>query len=423
MRGYLALLVTLALAGCSVDGEGQSTGDSEPAPIGRYAARTEGPTEALLAHLDDLERTFRETEELGPRQARQATLNFQAASAETAAAALARADLSAQQAFSVANITLPNLARAASEDPSALGKIFAICDDLVKRYPNTPTATFGALFKVNTLASAPEEVMANSEERFEQLVEAALLLGRLEPAHPSTPDILAEIAPGAEQLGKHEAALALYQLLAERFKDSPKARYAPGNVRRLSMLGKPVEPTISGPSLDGLRQVSLDDYRGKVVLVDFWATFCGPCVEEFPVLKSIRDKLGTDRFEVLGVCLDKSALEAATFLKKFRADWPQLSGLPSSDSEFTSDNELVYRFGAEFIPLKLLVGADGTLLATGHSLREMRPTLESLFPGELPPITPLEMPLQGISKTPLFKSESAGDGAQAGTGSLAPVPH
>jgi peroxiredoxin len=77
-------------------------------------------------------------------------------------------------------------------------------------------------------------------------------------------------------------------------------------------------------ALDG-RQVSLSDFRGKVVLVHFWATWCPPCVEEIPTLDRLYRELKGREFELLAVSADEGGVEAVTaFMKKNRLNVPVL---------------------------------------------------------------------------------------------------
>jgi thiol-disulfide isomerase/thioredoxin len=69
-------------------------------------------------------------------------------------------------------------------------------------------------------------------------------------------------------------------------------------------------------------QIQLSDYKGKVVYVDFWASWCGPCKRSFPVLNSLRSKYQSQGFEVIGVNLDDDVADAKAFLAKLPVSFP-----------------------------------------------------------------------------------------------------
>ena len=83
-------------------------------------------------------------------------------------------------------------------------------------------------------------------------------------------------------------------------------------------------PDFTFPGLDG-KKVSLSDYKGKVVLVNIWATWCPPCVEEMPSMEKLYRKFKGKNFEILAVSIDEPGLKAvAPFMKKFRLTFPAL---------------------------------------------------------------------------------------------------
>ena len=88
---------------------------------------------------------------------------------------------------------------------------------------------------------------------------------------------------------------------------SVAAKFA-GVVRRLTLVGNKIE--LSGNYLDG-QPVKSDDYRNKVLLVMFWATWCGPCLAELPDVKAEYQLYHAKGFDVLGVSLDTEAAELA----------------------------------------------------------------------------------------------------------------
>lgn len=84
-------------------------------------------------------------------------------------------------------------------------------------------------------------------------------------------------------------------------------------------------PPLSGTTLEG-KSVSLSDYKGKVVLVDFWATWCGPCKAEIPELVKLQEELGPKGLIVLGVSMDDEPEAVPAFAKKMGINYPVLVG-------------------------------------------------------------------------------------------------
>ena len=119
--------------------------------------------------------------------------------------------------------------------------------------------------------------------------------------------------------------------------------------------------------LDG-ESISLADYRGKVVLLDFWAVWCGPCLGEIPRIKAVYEKYHDEGFEVIGVSLDEDAAVLREFIEEQEIPWRQIF-----DGQKWAGH-LVQRYGVHGIPAPFLIDREGKVIsvkARGNLLSEL----------------------------------------------------
>ena len=125
-----------------------------------------------------------------------------------------------------------------------------------------------------------------------------------------------------------------------------------------AVLGRPV-PALTLPDLDG-RLHPLSDYRGHRVLLNFWASWCGPCLEEMPALNRAQAKFGEQGAIVVGIAMDEPA-RIRTFLAMHPVSYPILLGQLGSPSTTMQLGD-----AREMLPYSVLIDADGSILAV-HS--------------------------------------------------------
>ena len=120
-------------------------------------------------------------------------------------------------------------------------------------------------------------------------------------------------------------------------------------------IGKPLD--IRFTALDG-REVDLAKLKGKVVLVEFWSTTCGPCIGEMPSVKAAYEKLHARGFEVVAISLDDKEAPLRRFIKEKELPWPQ-----HFDGKGW-ENQFAVRYGVFGIPTMWLVDKSGNLRDT-----------------------------------------------------------
>ena len=115
--------------------------------------------------------------------------------------------------------------------------------------------------------------------------------------------------------------------------------------------------------------VTLADYRGKVILLDFWATWCGPCKVEIPGFVEMQQKYGPDGFQVIGISIDDRAEQLKPFADEMKMNYPVLVGLGRDD--------VTDAFGPVFgVPTTLIISRDEKICVT-HAGMTAKETFES----------------------------------------------
>lgn len=163
--------------------------------------------------------------------------------------------------------------------------------------------------------------------------------------------------------GRYDIARKVCELAMKNHPDASVRGHFQGRLARIEMIGKPA-PEILGSDVDG-KPIRLSDFKGKVILVDFWATWCPPCIAAFPELKAADVKYGPKGFEILGVNLDaqrqdvgtvaKAAPTVRKFLLATRAAWPNvLIGPGAKDDPATL-------YGVDEIPANFLIDRTGKI--------------------------------------------------------------
>jgi thiol-disulfide isomerase/thioredoxin len=184
------------------------------------------------------------------------------------------------------------------------------------------------------------------------------------------------VSLGSFYVRSAEKKKALLERAVEQYPEGRSADTARAILHRLDAVGKPFELEFT-EAISGT-EISMKDLKGKVVVIDFWATWCGPCVAEMPKMKALYAEYKDKGVEFIGVSLDVSYAQGGLkklkeFVKTQGISWPQYYQGNGWESQFSKS------WGINSIPTVFLVDQDGKVasIAARGKLETMIPELLS----------------------------------------------
>jgi peroxiredoxin len=173
-------------------------------------------------------------------------------------------------------------------------------------------------------------------------------------AYANFPDALWVDGMALAQLGQDDAAKAAFEKYVKmKPADDPNRQRALRYVSRPELARAKMAPPFAITAIDG-RRISMDDLQGKVVLLDFWATWCEPCREALPHIQNVAKKFQGQPLVILSVSLDTDEQKWKEFITKNEMTWPQYR-----DGGFTGP--IAKMFAVHAIPHTFTIDADGVL--------------------------------------------------------------
>lgn len=190
------------------------------------------------------------------------------------------------------------------------------------------------------------------------------------PDSPDSAEAMLQLGIAQEFAGEEEEAKRWYGRVVAAFPKAPQAAKAAGARTRLDSIGKVI--SFRGQSPSGAA-VDLAGFRGKVVLIQFWATWCEPCKADMPTLRELTAKYGSSGLAIIGVNLDSSAQEMSAYLSENRMPWPQIREEGGLDSR--PANEL----GILTLPTMILVDQQGRVVNRNVQAAELESEIRKLL--------------------------------------------
>jgi thiol-disulfide isomerase/thioredoxin len=218
--------------------------------------------------------------------------------------------------------------------------------------PSRPPAPEPGPFEKKMQSAVAEAQKLQSKGMEVMLGDFEKRLREIQKEFPTRGEIYGALMEIAQMSGGETSTRLIAEIIAA--KNAPKEiqEVALGMKRKLDLIGKPVD--IQFTATDG-RKINLAEMKGKVILIDFWATWCGPCVAEIPNVVAAYEKLNPKGFEIVGISFDEDKDALASFVKKKKMPWAQFFDGAGWKNKFGQS------FGINSIPSMWLIDKKGNL--------------------------------------------------------------
>jgi peroxiredoxin/TolA-binding protein len=191
------------------------------------------------------------------------------------------------------------------------------------------------------------------------------------PRSADTAEAMLQLGTSDEFSGEEEQAKNWYRQIVDNFPKSVSAAKAAGSITRLDSVGKVLK--LHGAGLDG-KTVDLARLRKKVVLIQYWATWCEPCKADMETIKDALAKFGKDGFTVVSISLDSKKEDVTAYLKKHSLPWTHIYEPGGLDSRLADE------LGIQTLPAMLLIDQEGKVVNRAINAAEIDREVKALLP-------------------------------------------
>jgi peroxiredoxin len=274
----------------------------------------------------------------------------------------------------VSNLLDARLQLALQGDEESVTALYDWTEALHERRPDSPAAAEAQLTLVN-LAHAHTLRYAQSEPRWLQEFsrQAQLFATRFPNEQARTLPLLLAAGRTCELHNLFDEAKSCYGLIHSKFPESQQARQCEGILRRLGLVGQPLQ--FAGPTLDG-NFLSIDSFAGKSVVIVFWASHVTTFHDQIGTLQAVMEKY-KKYAQVLSVSLDSEEAEIDAFLEKTKLNWPVVFHVEPDKRGWNAP--LAVHYGITTLPTIWIVDPKGVVAETHVTAETLQPKLHEVI--------------------------------------------
>lgn len=335
-------------------------------------AGAQGPPAEMQALMESLDKLDRDAERLPPDQL---AANIDARADVLKNMVGVSVDPEMREAWTRQLADVLSSAAQTGNYPQGLEKLDTFAAEMQAKNPQDPLipyVTFRRMWADYVITQQnPQADFAKIQEKWLADLEA---FSTQYPTSSDSAEALLQLGMSHEFGGRLDQAKTWYGKLATGFPTTPQAGKARGSLKRLGSIGRPIQLPTTAKDVQG-RPVNLArDYRGKTVLIQYWATWYDRAKQDMDAMKDLYAKYGgrAGNFEIVGVCLDNDPKAMQAFLQQNRYPWRQIHEPGGFDGPLAND------MGVMTLPLMILIDQKGNVVDDNIFVAELETELQRM---------------------------------------------